>query len=82
MKFRNNVNVSDKGSKLLPKMVPVMKNISYEDRLEKFGLSFLGKRKLRGDLIKEFKIRRGLDRVNREKMFPLGKGRGYRLKVI
>ena len=42
------------------------------------------RRRLRGDLIEMFKIMRGLDRVDREKLFGLIKGlrmRGHRFKV-
>jgi len=45
----------------------------------------LERRKLTGDSIAIFKIMKGLDRVDREKLFLVVKGsrmRGYRFKVI
>ena len=44
----------------------------------------LEQRRLRGNLIEAFKIMRGMDRVDREQLFPLVEGsvtRGHKLKV-
>ena len=49
-------------------MLPGMKGISYEERLEKLGLFSL--ERLRGDLIEVYKIMRGMDRVDSQKLFP------------
>ena len=56
------------------RMVPGMRNFSYEDRLERLGLFSLERRRLRGDLIEMFKITRVLVRADREKLFLLVKG--------
>ena len=52
--------------------------------MDRLGLFLLEQRRLRGDLIEVFKIMRGMDRVDREQLFPLVEGsvtRGHKLKV-
>ena len=65
-------------------MLPGMEHLSYEERLEMLGLFSLEQRRLRGDLIEVFKIMRGMDKVDREQLFPLVEGsvtRGHKLEV-
>ncbi|XP_067867232.1 SH3 domain-containing protein 21 isoform X2 [Heterodontus francisci] len=83
--FKKDVRASERVQKRLMRMVPATRNFSYEDRLEKLGLFSLEKRTLRSDLIEVFKVMRGLDRVDREELFPLVKGsrtRGHRFKLF
>ena len=47
-----------------------MEGISYEERLEKLGLFSLERRRLRGNLIEVYKIMRGMDRMDIQKLFP------------
>eukprot|EP00061_Rhincodon_typus_P005527 g25149.t1 len=51
-------------------MLPGMEHVSNEEKLEKLGLFFLAQRRLRGDLIEVYKITKGMDRVDSEKLFP------------
>jgi len=80
------VNALERVQKRFTRMVPGMRNFSYEDRLERLGQFSLERKRLRGDLIEMFKIMRGLDRVDREKLFPFLKGsrmrEGHRFEVI
>ena len=65
-------------------MLPAMKHLSYEGRLDRFRLFSLEQRSLRGELIKVCKIMRDMDRVDKEQLFPLVEGpvtRGHRFKV-
>ena len=65
-------------------MLPGMEGISFEERLEKLGLFLLERRRLRGDLIEVYKIMRGMDRVDCQKLFPRAEEsitRGHRFKV-
>ena len=45
-----------------------MEDITCEDRVEKLGLSSLEPRKLRGELIEVYKIMKGVDRVDSQKL--------------
>ena len=70
--------------KRFTRMLPGMEGISYEERLEKLGLFSLERRRLRGDLIEVYKIMRGMDRVDSQKLFPRAEEsitRGHRFKV-
>ena len=51
------------------KLVPSLKNDSYEVRLKKLGLTTLQERRERGDMIEVFKILKGIDRVDHTKFF-------------
>jgi len=60
-----------------------MEGISFEERLEKLGLFSLNRCRLRGDLIEVYKIMRGMDRVDSQKLFPRVEEsvtRGHRFK--
>ena len=61
-----------------------MEGISYEERLEKLGLFSLERRRLRGNLIKVYKVMRGMDRVDSQKLLPRVEEsitKGHRFKV-
>ena len=65
--------------RMFTRMIPGMKSLSYEERLK-----YSEFRRIRGDLIKTYRILRGLDRVDVERMFPLvGKTRtrGHNLRL-
>ena len=51
-------------------MLAGVEGVSYKDRLDKLGLFSLEQRRLRGDLIEIYKIMRGTDRVNSQRVFP------------
>ena len=59
------------------------KSLSYTDRLQKFGLTTLETRKLRGDLIEVFKMFKGFDNITLKDFFKLSSTtlRGHTLKV-
>ena len=66
-------------------MLPGFQHLSYRERLNKLGLYSLERRWLRGDLIEVFKMMRGIDRVDVDKLFPLRVGkiqtRGHDLRI-
>ena len=46
------------------KLIPSIRELTYEERLSKIGLLSLEKRRVRGDLIQYFKIFKGFNRIN------------------
>ena len=57
----------DKLKRIVRKVIEIilkLRNKSYEERLKELNLFSLSKRRLRGDLIKVFKIFRGFDNIN------------------
>ena len=68
------------------KMIPSLRNLSYEERLKRLGMFSLRRRRLRGDMIEVFKIIHGIDKVNLGKLFCVDenrriKGHGFCLKI-
>ena len=59
------------------------KSLSYSDRLQKFGLTTLETRRLRGDLIEVFKMFKGFDNIKLNDFFKLSSTslRGHTLKI-
>jgi len=53
---------------------------SYEERLRLLGITSLGKRRVRGDLIQVFRIVKGFDSLNIEDFFELDNGGGHALR--
>ena len=51
------------------KMIPSLRNLSYEERLKRFGIFSLRQKKLKGDMNEWFKIIHGIDKVNLKKLF-------------
>ena len=46
------------------KMIEVLRKLGYDERLRKTGLISLEKRRVRGDLIRIFRMIKGFDRIN------------------
>jgi len=51
-------------------MVPILRKLLYESRLDRLGLTML-ERRIRGDLIKTYKILTGKEKVDMEQFFEL-----------
>ena len=66
------------------RMVPGLRGLEYEKRLERLGLMTLGERRNRADLIELFRISKGLSAISLESFFELdtsGRTRGHSLKL-
>ena len=64
------------------KMIPRLRNLSYEERLKRLCMFSLRLRKLRFDMIEVFKMIRGIGKVNLGKLFCIyedGRARKHRL---
>ena len=58
------------------KMVPELKDLSYEERLEAMSLPTLQERRVRGDLITMFKLVNNMEKVDRNDLAPQMEGGG------
>ena len=57
-------------------MVPALKHMSYEDRLQGLGLTTLIERRYRGDMIQTYKILTGKEDVDCDRYFKMARERG------
>ena len=67
------------------KMIPELRDLSYEERLKECGLTTLETRRLRGDQIEVFKILNGYENIDRNMFFSLKKEcrtRGHEVKLV
>ena len=67
------------------KMIPELRDLSYEERLKECGLTTLERRRLREDQIEVFKILNGYENIDRNMFFSLKKDsrtRGHEVKLI
>ena len=67
------------------KMIPELRDLSYEERLEECGLTTLETRRLRGDQIEVFKILNGYENIDRNMFFSFKKDsrtRGHEVKLV
>ena len=61
-------------------IVPVLRNLSYEERLTRLGLTTLERRRCRGDLIEVHKILHGRERIDGKQFFTLANNGNYNLR--
>ena len=67
------------------KIIPELRDLSYEQRLKECGLTTLETRRLRGDQIEVFKILNGYENIDRNMFFSLKKDsrtRGHEIKLV
>ena len=57
-------------------MILGMEGFSYKEMLSRLGLYSLEFRRMRGALIETYRILRGIDRVDAERLFPVWESRG------
>ena len=81
--YRKDVESLERVQRRFTRMLPGMGGLGYEERLKKLGLFSLERRRLRGDMIEVYKIMKGMDRVNSERLLPRldTNTRGHHLRV-
>ena len=60
--------------RIATKMIPSMRNSSYDERLKRLGILSLRRRRLRSDMIEVFNMIYGTDKVNLGKLFLYRRG--------
>ena len=83
--MRKDISILEKVQRRATKLVPELKELQYEERLEALGLFTIETRRLRGDLIETYKIIHGFEKVNAEKFFKMADvevTRGHDLKIF
>ena len=69
--LKEDIRILEKVQRRATRLIHGLENLSYEDRLERTGLYSLECRRQRGDLIETFKILKGLEEIQAEKLFTL-----------
>ena len=73
---RKYVNLLEGVQRRATKLVPELRNLQYEERLQRLGLTTLEDRRIRGDMIETYKIITGKEDINSEKFFTMAPVRG------
>ena len=84
--YRNkDIDTLERIQRRATKMIPELRDLSYEERLKECGLTTLETRRLRGDQIEVFKILNGYENIDRNMFFSLKKDsrtRGHEVKLV
>jgi len=81
--LKKDIDLLEKVQRRATRLMTSDKSLSYTDRLQKFGLTTLETRRLRGDLIEVFKMFKGFDNIKLNDFFKLSSTtlRGHSLKI-
>ena len=63
------IEVLERVQRTATRLVPQLRKLSYEERLQKFGLTTLEERRQRGDMIEVFKLLEGIENVDYNQFF-------------
>ncbi|XP_059831389.1 uncharacterized protein LOC132397106 [Hypanus sabinus] len=82
--YRKDVEALERVQRRFTRMLPGLESMDYDQRLRELGLYSLEKRRMRGDMIEVYKILRGIDRVDSQRLFPRApllstRGHGFKL---
>ena len=75
---KKDIDMLERVQRRATKMIPKLRNISYEMHLKECGLTTLQTRRLRGDQIKVFKILNGYENIDRNIFFTVKEERRTR----
>ena len=82
---KNDIDTLERIQRRATKMIPELRDLSYEERLKECGLTTIETRRLRGDQIEVFKILNGYENIDRNMFFSLKKDsrtRGHEVKLV
>ena len=82
--LKSDIDMIEQVQQRATKLIPAIRNLSYENRLRKLELTTLKDRRLRGDLIQMFKIMNKMDKCDRYNRFKiiLNQVRGHCFKYF
>ena len=69
--YKKDINELEKVQRRMTRLVPELREMEYEERCERLGLTTLEKRRKRGDLIETYKILNGMENLNYRSFFEL-----------
>ena len=69
--YVKDVNKLESVQRRATKLIPGMRSLSYEERLERLDMFPLKDRRIRGDLIQTFKILKNIDKIHYENLFEI-----------
>ena len=82
---KKDIDMLERIQRRATKMIPELRDLSYEERLKECGLTTLETRRLRGDQIEVFKIFNGYENIDRNMFFSLKKDsrtREHEVKLV
>ena len=81
--LKKHINKLEKVQRVATKMLPMLRDLQYEERLEKLGLPTLKKRRERGDMIMMYRCTRGTERIDKVDFIERDNGstRGHEYKL-
>ena len=82
---KKNIDTHERIQRRATKIIPELRDLSYEERLKECGLTTLETKRLRGDQIKVFGILNGYENIDRNMFFSLKKNsrtRGHEVKLV
>ena len=82
---KKDIDMLEKIQRRATTMIPELRDLSYEEHLKECGLTTLGTRRLRDQLIEVFKILNGYENIARNILFSLKKDsttRGHKVTLV
>lgn len=74
--LRKDIDTLEKVQRRATKLVPALRDLPYEERLETLGLTTLENRRVRGDMLETYKILNGYENVDYTQFFQLAPKHG------
>lgn len=78
--LKKDIRKLERVQRIATKMVPELKDLTYEERLKEMGLPTLQDRRERGDLITMYKIVKGIEKIDRQDLVLLANEEGRRTR--